>query len=143
MIQQAKPADLSVILNLLIQVDLPLEGVKEHVSDFLLLYESENDETPIGCAGLEIYGKAALLRSMAVAPEHQNKGHGRKLTDAIISYAKGREIETLYLLTETAEDFFQRIGFNIVEREQVPDKVKESIEFTKLCVTAPSMMMRI
>ncbi len=144
-IQLAHQSDLPAIVSLLNRVNLPTEGVREHVSDFLMLFGSENitGAKPIGCVGLEVYGEIALLRSMAMAPEHQGKGLGTMLIETIVKYAKGRNIKTLYLLTETAEDFFHRIGFRIVEREQVPEDVKESIEFTKLCVTSPSMMLRI
>jgi amino-acid N-acetyltransferase len=127
------------------EVDLPNEGVKDHISNFLTLKgdEFDPDFEPWGCVGLEIYGDSALLRSMAITPEHQGKGLGTALTEAIIEDARKRGIKTLFLLTETAEDFFRRFGFQKVEREVVPENVKTSIEFTKLCLEAPAMMLKI
>ncbi|MHA2141613.1 MAG: arsenic resistance N-acetyltransferase ArsN2 [Candidatus Thorarchaeota archaeon] len=144
-IERAKPSELSSILSLLIEVDLPGEGVKDHISNFLTLKSSEidSDLAPWGCVGLEIYGNSALLRSMAIAPKFQGKGLGTVLTEAIIEDARKRDIRTLFLLTETAEDFFKRFGFRVVGRELVPEDVKQSIEFTKLCLEAPSMMLKI
>jgi amino-acid N-acetyltransferase len=144
-IQRTNPSELSSILSLLIDLDLPFEGVKDHISNFLTLRSNDDDAgfEPWGCVGLEIYGKSGLLRSMAIVPEHQGKGLGTVLTEAIIEDAREKGISTLFLLTETAEDFFRRFGFRVIERELVPKDVKTSIEFTKLCLTAPAMMLEI
>jgi len=75
-IQPAKASDLPQILTLLQLVHLPIEGVAEHVSDFIQIKVSDRTSRPIlGCVGLEIYGCSALLRSLAVKPEHQGKGY--------------------------------------------------------------------
>jgi amino-acid N-acetyltransferase len=144
-IERTSPSELSWILSLLNDVDLPSEGVKDHISNFLSLRSDDDDPNlePWGCVGLEIYGDSALLRSMAISPEHQGKGLGTVLTKAIIEDAQEKGIKTLFLLTDTAEDFFRRFGFRVVEREHVPDDVKTSIEFTKLCLEAPAMMLKI
>lgn len=143
-IERTKPSEISWILSLLNDVDLPGDGVKNHISNFLTLKgDDDPDVAPWGCAGLEIYGDSALLRSMAIAPEFQGKGLGTVLTEAIIDDAREKGINTLFLLTDTAEDFFRRFGFRIVERELVPEDVRTSIEFTKLCLEAPAMMLRI
>ncbi|MHA2064382.1 MAG: arsenic resistance N-acetyltransferase ArsN2 [Candidatus Thorarchaeota archaeon] len=144
-IERTNPSELSSILNLLMEVDLPGEGVKDHISNFLTLKSSDmdSDMEPWGCVGLEIYNDSALLRSMAVTPEHQGKGLGTVLTEAIIEDARKKDIKTLFLLTDTAEDFFIRFGFHVVERELVPKDVKQSIEFAKLCLEAPAMMLKI
>ena len=44
--------------------------------------------------------------------------------------ARSLGAEAAYLLTTTAGDFFPRFGFARVERADVPDDVKQSIEFT-------------
>lgn len=144
-IERTNPSELSWILSLLSDVDLPGEGVKDHISNFLMLKGNDEDPnlTPWGCAGLEIYGDSALLRSIAISPEYQGKGLGTVLTEAIIEDARERGITTLFLLTETAQDFFSRFGFRVVERGLVPADVKTSIEFTKLCLDTPAMMLRI
>ncbi|MHA1924431.1 MAG: arsenic resistance N-acetyltransferase ArsN2 [Candidatus Thorarchaeota archaeon] len=143
-VERTNPSELSSILSLLNDVDLPGEGVKDYISNFLTLKSKDDlDLTTWGCVGLEIYGSSALLRSMAIAPEYQGKGLGTVLTEAIIEDARKKGISTLFLLTDTAEDFFRRFGFRIVERELIPEDVKTSIEFTKLCLEAPAMMLKI
>ena len=144
-IERTNPSELSSILSLLNDVDLPVEGVKDNISNFLTLKDNGDDSNfePWGCAGLEIYGNSALLRSLAIAPEYQGKGLGTVLTEALIQDARERGIKTLFLLTETAEDFFRHFGFRVVEREIIPKDVKTSIEFTKLCTETPAMMLEI
>lgn len=143
-IDRTEPSELSSILNLLNEVDLPNEGVKDHLSNFLTLKSNDDSNLePWGCAGLEIYNDSALLRSMAISPEYQGKGFGTVLTEAIIEDARKKGIRRLYLLTDTAEEFFRRFGFRVVEREEIPEDVKTSIEFTKLCLEAPAMMLII
>lgn len=143
-IEPTVPSELSSILNLLNEVDLPNEGVKDHLSNFFTLKGNDDSNLePWGCAGLEIYGDSALLRSMAISLEHQGKGLGTVLTEAMIKDARKKGIRKLFLLTDTAEDFFTRFGFRVVEREIIPEDVKTSIEFTKLCSAAPAMMLRI
>ena len=139
--RQATPKDYDIIKNLLQSVELPIEGVRENINNFLLHFEEGQF---IGTVGLEIYGKKALLRSLAVIKEYQGKGFGRKLCRSIIENARKLKISELYLLTEGAEDFFTARGFSIVSRETVDKKVKSSIEFRVLCPqTATCMFLKI
>ena len=66
----------------------------------------------VGCAALEIYSrKLAEIRSLAVAPEVQGQGVGRKLVDACVERA--REQNILEIMAITASDaFFQSCGFD-------------------------------
>ncbi len=100
-------------------------------------------EILIGCVGLEVYDRYALLRSLAVHPDFQGRGIGKQLVSRIIERARVKGIGQLYLLTDTAEDFFRKIGFDYVDREDVPASVRQSIEFTTLCPTAASLTKRI
>ncbi len=50
-----------------------------------------------------------------------------------LSGKRANGIEALVLLTETAEAFFTRHGYLVIERESVPDEIKQSAEFQSLC----------
>ena len=133
-IESAKTSDLEEIYALLKLVNLPIEGVEETIDNFLLLIrEIDSEEELVGCVGLEIFEEYALLRSAAVHPNHQGKNYGKQLVLAIIAYAKLIGAKELFLLTETAELFFEKMGFTKVDRAQVPAIVKTSIEFESLC----------
>jgi N-acetylglutamate synthase-like GNAT family acetyltransferase len=48
------------------------------------------------------------------------------------------------LLTETAETFFRRLGYTVIERDQAPSAVASSAEFRTLCpATAVCMTKRL
>jgi len=72
----------------------------------------DQDGVLVGCAALEIYSrKLAEIRSLAVSPEAQGQGVGRKLVDACVERAHEQNI--LEIMAITASDaFFQSCGFD-------------------------------
>src|SRR5687767_3031865 len=74
----------------------------------------------IGTGGLEVLERSALLRSVSVSPEHRSQSIGKQITSDILSQAKKSNLDSVYLLTETAKSYFQKLGFEEVSREQVP-----------------------
>jgi len=140
-IRKAEKTDYEQIKNLLQSVDLPIEGVREAINNFLMLFD---DRQLIGTVGLEIYGKKALLRSLAVATAQQGNGYGQKLCHSIIDRARELNITELYLLTENAEGFFAAQDFKTISREMADNDVKTSIEFQSLCPeSAICMILRV
>jgi amino-acid N-acetyltransferase len=145
-IEPAKKKDYDAVEVLLRKTDLPPDEIKLHMENFLVIRHPEavaGPEILIGSVGLEIYGESALLRSLAVHPDFQGNGLGSRLVDSIIKAAKGKGITHLFLLTDTAEEFFKKRGFVVVTRNKVPYDMKQSIEFTTLCTSSPSMMREI
>ncbi|MHA2425605.1 MAG: arsenic resistance N-acetyltransferase ArsN2 [Candidatus Thorarchaeota archaeon] len=146
LVNQARIDDLSGIHFLLQESQLPVEGIEPHIDNFIVVKSPEvvlGPEVIIGCVGLEIYRASALLRSLAVHPDLRKKGLGSRLVDLATGNAKRNGVETLYLLTNTAEKFFKQRGFTLIDREKVPEEVRQSIEFTKLCPEAPCFMKHI
>lgn len=143
-INKATPSDLQKILLLLKTVELPAEEIEKHLDHFIVWKDPKIPSKVQGCVGLEVYQDNAIFRSLAVYPNQQGQGIGKKLTRAIIAYAKLLGIKRLYLLTTTAEKFFLKEGFKIIDRSTVPEEIGESIEFAHLCPsTAMCMMMEI
>lgn len=145
-LRRARQSDFAAIAQLLRLVDLPVEGVKEHLSSFLVLPDAgkaAGKPSVAACVGLELYGTSALLRSLAVHPSRQGRGMGKTLVEAMTNNAKHLGVSKLFLLTTTAEGFFSRLGFRAVSRDSVPTRVRESIEFTTLCPSAPCLMKEI
>ncbi len=140
-IQPAVLEDYPGIQTLLKSVSLPIEGVREHLDRFLTLQEGEE---LVGVVGLEIYEDKAILRSLVVNRNRQGEGYGRMLTDKIIQQARSEKILEIYLLTETAETFFARFGFETISRGLVDNKVKNSIQFQHLCPeSVPCMRLKL
>jgi amino-acid N-acetyltransferase len=94
----------------------------------------------VGTGGLEIYGPYALLRSLSVKMGIRGKSVGTTITEFLLDEAKKRKLKGIYLLTETAHGFFLKKGFKDVPREAVPEEVKRSAEFSKLCPQSAAVM---
>jgi amino-acid N-acetyltransferase len=69
------------------------------------------DGSPTALVGLEIYGTDALLRSLVVGADARTKGLGSALVRHAEHYAAARHVQAIYLLTTTAEAFFERLGY--------------------------------
>lgn len=128
--RQARTEDLPRVLELLRQAGLPLEGVEQHLPNFLLEFDGQ---TLVGCAGLEVWGQAGLLRSVAVHPNYRSRGIAGRLVQAVLEQARQRGLASLSLLTTTAEDYFPRFGFVRVERSELPAALHASEEFRGAC----------
>jgi len=138
-IRNATNADLPAVEKLLSASDLPIEGVRDNFSSFLV---ADNDGKITGAVGLEQFGAVALLRSAVVSPEHRGSGIGRRLVERLLEGAEVAGIEELYLLTTTAEKYFPRFGFTHTTRSAVPDAVKASAEFQGACPDTAAVMTR-
>jgi amino-acid N-acetyltransferase len=96
----------------------------------------------IGVAGLETWGRQGLLRSVAVDKERRKAGVGTSLVRQIIAEARKKRMSEVFLITETAPLFFERLGFKAIDRSRVRGGVLDSVEFTEACPdTAPVMRM--
>jgi N-acetylglutamate synthase-like GNAT family acetyltransferase len=121
------PIALAEVCALLEAAGLPVEGVAQHFSHFLLAL---NDRKLCGCAGAEIHGDVALLRSLAVAPAQQKTGLGRQLTESILKLAGESGADEIVLLTTTARDFFvNKFGFVGAKREDYQERLRHSPEW--------------
>jgi amino-acid N-acetyltransferase len=138
-IREATNRDLDAVESLLSENDLPLEGVKENFSDFVV---AEDAGEIAGAIGLERFGSVALLRSAVVSPEHRGSGVGRKLVEKVLERAERDRIEELFLLTTTAEKYFPRFGFAPTSRSAVPPTVRASAEFQGACPDTAIVMKR-
>lgn len=138
-IRPAVAGDLARVERLLAESSLPLAGVKEALGDFVV---AEAGGALVGVAGLEVCCDSALLRSVAVAPEHRSTGVGRALVMRAIGEAESRGLHALYLLTTTAEHYFPSFGFRKIERAEVPAAVLATEEFTRACPASATVMAR-
>jgi len=100
----------------------------ENIRDFVVATELKAEpgpETPfiIACGGLHVlWENLAEVRSMAIHPDYQHKGLGRKLVEFMKTEAVQLGIKRLYTFT-LAEDFFKQLGFRPREKEELPSKL--------------------
>lgn len=136
-IRPATAADIPQILRFLEENELPTVGVDRFFENFLVALDQ--DGSWVGVAGLEVYGKSGLLRSVAVNKRFRGMGQGRTLVNTVLANATKKGIEAIYLLTDSAENYFKGLGFEIVKREDINEAVKTSPEFTECRETAAAM----
>lgn len=134
------PGDLESVLSLLAECSLPDQDLTgENMGTFLLL---KGGDHLVGSVGLEIYERAALLRSLAVKEEQRGQGLGKALLTACESLARERGVNELYLLTTTAEKFFAALGYQPFERSTAPIAIQNTSEFHSLCPSSAACMRK-
>lgn len=138
-IDKAGPADEELVTSLLKEADLLTEDLPAGLPDFLL---ARQEGALVGVAGMELYREVGLLRSIAISPDHQGKGIARKLVEQLLANADKQEVKAVYLITTTADHYFDRYGFELVNREQVPDTIQQTRQFSGLCPTSAVVMKR-
>lgn len=138
-IERAQPEDAPDILHLLDQHRLPIDGLRDHLATALV---ARQQGRIVGSAALEVYADGALLRSVAVAPEAQGHGLGHEITASVIRMAQALNVPAIYLLTTTAERYFQKFGFERITRTDVPAAVRTSVEFTSACPSSAVVMRK-
>lgn len=132
-------ADFEAFKSLLRSAKLPADDLD--LNRDLLVGYYEND-TMVGTGGLEIYGDYALLRSLSVRADIRGKSIGTTMTNFLLDKARQSNIKAVYLLTETARDFFLKKTFSDIDRSLVPEAVKSSSEFQSVCpVSARAMVL--
>jgi len=129
-IERALPTDVPAVEALLSAAGLPLDGAADALACGVV---ARDGDTLVAAAALERYGDAALLRSVVVAPERRGTGVGRGIVAAAESLALAEGVRDLYLLTETAVEWFPRLGYEPVDRSVAAAAVGESVEFTTVC----------
>jgi amino-acid N-acetyltransferase len=96
----------------------------------------------VAVVGLEIRDHSALLRSLAVEADYRNRKIATKLVVDIEAYAKSLKMDSLYLLTMTAEEFFSRRGYQKTARNSAPAGIQETTEFKNLCPVSAVCMVK-
>jgi amino-acid N-acetyltransferase len=128
-----------LVIALLQTEKLPVEDLPVSLANFFV---AQNDEKVIGAIGLEQYGNYALLRSMVVSKEYRNKNIASSLVEYLEEYGRSIGISVMYLLTETAPGYFEKKGYQKINREEVPAALKLSSEFSHVCPVSAIVMKK-
>lgn len=139
-VERATPTDVPGVERLLAAAGLPLEGAAAALS--LGVVARDGNEV-VAAAAIERYGPAGLLRSVVVRPDRRGMGLGQEVVAAAEQLARDDGMTELYLLTETAIDWFPRLGYEVIARAEAVAAVGESIEFTTVCKDTGVPMRRI
>jgi amino-acid N-acetyltransferase len=137
-IRPATGEDLPDVVALVTGAGLPAEGVDASLVAGMCVAQA--GEALVGCAAIEWFPRSGLLRSVAVGAGSRGAGVGARLVRDRLSWAASQGLESVYLLTTTAPGFFERFGFRPVPREDAPQEVRSSREYSTICPETAVLM---
>lgn len=138
-IQKAKDRQIEEIKLLLAKHKLPIDDIQSGNIKFLVTLQKQK---VIGAIAVELYQNTGLLRSLVVDSEYWNHGLGKKLINALIQNCISNKVDELYLLTSTSVLFFEKLGFKIIERENIPQRISQTEQFKTLCPSSAIAMFK-
>jgi amino-acid N-acetyltransferase len=131
---------LAAAIALLRAAQLPTEDLTDsHLQHFFM---ASSPSAPVGLVGLELHGCDALLRSLVVDPTSRTEGIGSQLVEHAENYARARGVESVYLLTTTAEGFFAQRGYSRIDRRHAPESISTTREFSSICPASSAFMVK-
>jgi amino-acid N-acetyltransferase len=93
--------------------------MSENMRDFMVAYAGNQ---LVGCGAMHFYSPTmGEVRSLAVAESHKTHGIGRMIVDSLVYEAKLYGLDAVFAFTYVP-GFFARVGFNEVERGELPLK---------------------
>jgi len=130
----ARPEDVPAITKLIEGEWMPAIEVAEWVGGFFVL---DDDGNLAGCAGIEIYGEAAVIRSVVVAESLRGTGEGVRLVEQSLAYARENGAKRCYLFTMGAVTFFPRFGFERCALDDFEPAVRDSWQYRGVSENEP------
>ena len=130
-VRQATENDLDAVELLLAACELPVVRIAPHIKTFFVA--ETDDKKLVGVLGMLADGDKALLRSFAVARSHRKRGVGQALVRAALAQLREESCNEAYLLTQTAETYFARLGFSVIDRTAMPQALLVESGLDRAC----------
>ena len=140
-LERLQARHLAAVQKLLAENHLPLDGLEMSLDD---AFVTTHNGSVIGAITMERYDHAGLIRSFVVAGGWRGWSVGKALGGALLNHAGATGIREIYLLTTTIKELAAHAGFRQIQREQVPETVRQSVEFRlNQCDSAAVMKMEL
>lgn len=95
-------------------------------------------DTTVGYSGIEQCGRDTLLRSVVVLPDHRGKSLGKMI---VVETLRAVPVAgNVYLATTTAAPFFAKLGFQVVDRAEVPPAILSTRQLSGICPASATIM---
>lgn len=140
-VRGATATDMSGIVALLEAAHLPTSDLAD--ASAVEFWVCDGAQGVAGVVGLERHGEIGLLRSLVVDADARGRGLGTTLVAAVEAAARARGIRRMLLLTQTAREFFLKLGYAVIARDEAPEAVRSSEEFRSLCPTSAACMTKL
>ncbi|NVB83902.1 MAG: GNAT family N-acetyltransferase [Kofleriaceae bacterium] len=146
-IMPATADDRAEVEALLRAAKLPLDGLDDAFPRGFAI--ARLDGAIVGAAGIEQWDVRGLLRSVVVADAHRGKHIGDALVADRIAWARSfvrsndtQPFASIALLTTTAAPFFERLGFERIDRADLPAPLAASTQLQiQQCSSAVAMQL--
>lgn len=138
-IVRAHDGQRQTIIDLLEAEKLPVSDLPASLDNFFI---AQNNRQVVGAIGLEVFSDCGLLRSMVVRKEYRNQKVASLLVNALENFARASGITCMYLLTETAAQYFENKNYKIITRDEVPGELHASSEFSHVCPVSAIVMKK-
>lgn len=139
-IRAARADEWEAIKQLLASASLPTDDLTPASISMFSVYE--NDSRIGGAIAIESRGQDGLLRSLVVAPSSRHAGIGRSLVAHAEGAARAQGFRALYLLTDSAAEFFAHCGYEKRERAVAPESIRTHAQFSSLCPASAAFMYK-
>ena len=119
-------------------------GLEDAVSDhWKTLLVAREGSAIIGCACAEAYQFSALIRTLAVDPEHRSRGLARKIVRQLIDRLASRGLREYYaLVPPPLEEYFKKRGFKTIDQDEIHPQILAS-KFVQEKVDSGVVCMRL
>lgn len=131
---------LDEILPVLTGCNLPVADIS--VSSHPQFFGFRVAGSVVAVVGLEHFQSVGLLRSLAVSPCHRGRGLAQELVSFAESAAISYGVESLFLLTTTAEAFFVKLGYCPASRQEAPQSIQATPQFSGLCPSSSAFLSK-
>ena len=135
-----KVGERGTLSKALVKARLPVEDL-EAPGPLFWRFET-SDAIPVGFGGLEIHGEDALLRSLVILPPVRSRGLGAAVVVQLENEAALHGCRAVWLLTEAASGFFDRLGYARCDRAVVPPKIRDTQQFATLCRASADVLVK-
>lgn len=133
-------AELPALCSLLRSADLPTSDITD--APTISFWAGVHGGGIAGVVGLEHVGKSVLLRSLVVLPSHRGRRIGRELVAHAEAEARREGFREISLLTTSAQEFFQAIGYRVCERSNLTEDIRQTAQFRSLCPASAVCMTK-
>lgn len=128
---------LAGVQSLLASNGLPFEDCVRHIDNFVGVFEAGE---LIAFGGFEVLDRKGLLRSVVVRDGFRGRGLAGLIVGHLHEKARENGLQHIYLLTETAQGYFENLGYQNVSRADLPEEIKTTQQFLSLCPASAQAM---
>lgn len=133
-VRPANGADLAHIASILHRGKLRSGGARERLGRTVVV-EADRGR-PVSTAAVDILGSSGILRSVATAAPELGRGSGTLAVAGALRIAARAGARRVFAMTESAQGFFKRLGFEEIERADLPDEIAADPSLERECATA-------